>query len=111
LDWQELVLGNQVLLIFLNSRCQMGKKLNTPRARNPTAADLHSHVIDRAPLLAVDCWITVASPGANRTPTLFAAVALISSGVSSGLLTESHAGLLPTKSILLVTAMGTSKMV
>jgi len=86
-------------------------KWNNTTVSNPTTADFDSRATSLAPPWPVVCWMTVASPGANRTPTLFAASASIASGVSRGLLTVSQAGLFPTNSILFVTSMGTSKMV
>jgi len=53
----------------------------------------------------------VLSPGAKRTPTWLAAVALICSGVSSALLSALHDGRKRLASIRFVTDIGRSKTV
>jgi hypothetical protein len=80
--------------------------------RNATAALPKPPMPEPLPLdPEPDCSTCVASPGANKTPTSLAAVALICSGVSMGLFRESHVGVLFVKGIELVTEMGTSNIV
>jgi hypothetical protein len=63
-----------------------------------------------APVL-MTVWTGVASPGANKIPTLSSFEALISSGERSSLSSSSHCGRLRLSGMLLVTEMGRSKTV